>query len=163
MVRATGVLTGVDPNAMLPALELIVETMAVRLRANVVDEPEELAVNVALCADPTAETLAVNAALVAPAGTVTWAGTTTFALLLERLTAVPVVGAAAVSLTVHESFTNPATEALVHDRELTPVAPNMAAEPPAVKTKRIAKERLKDLDRREILSVIEIGPDWQLS
>lgn len=119
-----GVFTAVEPNAMLVALTPIVETTPVRFMANAADVAAEVAFRVALCVFPTADTFAVNPALVPPDGTVTLAGTTTFALLLVRPTANPVLDAAALSLTVHATFTNPETVALPHETELTPaVAP----------------------------------------
>jgi hypothetical protein len=63
--------------------------------------------------------LAVKPALVAPAGTVTVAGTVTAALLLDRPTLSPPAGAAAFRFTVHASFANPDTDALLHASELT--------------------------------------------
>lgn len=47
--------------------------------------------------------LAEKLAVVAPAATVTEAGTVTAALLLDRLTTVPPLGAAGLTVTVHES------------------------------------------------------------
>jgi hypothetical protein len=48
----------------------------------------------------TEEVVAVKVALVAPAATVTLAGTCTAALLLDRLTAAPPLGAAPLKVTV---------------------------------------------------------------
>jgi hypothetical protein len=76
------------------------------------------AVRVAVWAVVTAETVAVNPALVAPAGTVTDAGTVTALLLLERLTASPPVPAAAESVTVHASVPEPVMDPWLQDREL---------------------------------------------
>jgi hypothetical protein len=81
--------------------------------------PAALALKVAFCVDPTADALAVKPALVAPAATVTAAGTVTAVLLLDRLTLSPPVGAAAFSFTVHASFAKPDTDALLHESELT--------------------------------------------
>ena len=61
----------------------------------------------------TAETVALKVAVVAPAGTVTDAGTVTATLLLARLTASPPVGAAAFTVTVQASVPAPAMELLV--------------------------------------------------
>jgi hypothetical protein len=58
----------------------------------------------------TADTVAVNGALVAPEATVTEAGTPIALLLLLRLTASPVLGAAAVNLTVQLSVPGPLIE-----------------------------------------------------
>ena len=82
------------------------------------DTPAELAVKVTLCADPTAETAAVNAALLAPAATVTAAGTATEELLLAKLTLNPVVGAGALNRTVHTSFPIPVIDPVLHESEL---------------------------------------------
>ena len=60
----------------------------------------------------TAETVAVNPAVVEPAGTVIDAGTVTALLLLDRLTASPPVLAAADSVTVQASLPEPVKEAL---------------------------------------------------
>jgi len=67
-----------------------------------------VAVTVAVWAEITAETVAVKLAEVAPAATVTLAGTDTAELLLASATASPPVGAAAVSVTVQLSL--PAVE-----------------------------------------------------
>jgi len=81
--------------------------------------PAELALTVTFCVDPTADALAVKPALVAPAGTITVAGTASAELLLDRLTLSPPAGAVAFSFTVHASFANPDTDALLHESELT--------------------------------------------
>lgn len=81
--------------------------------------PAELALTVTYCVDPTADALAVKPALVAPAGTITVAGTASAELLLDRLTLSPPAGAVAFSFTVHASFANPDTDALLHESELT--------------------------------------------
>ena len=60
-----------------------------------------------VCAVVTDPTVAVKAALVALAGTVTEAGTVTATLLLDRLTAKPPAGAAAVNVTVQASVPDP--------------------------------------------------------
>jgi len=69
--------------------------------------PPALAVNVAACADGTAEASAVKSALLAPAATVTEAGTTTALSLLVRLTARPPLAAAAFRVTVQSSACDP--------------------------------------------------------
>jgi hypothetical protein len=72
--------------------------------------PPADAVRVAFWAVVTAVTVAVNPALVAPAGTVTELGTVTAELLLDRLTASPPVPAAAERLTVQLSLPAPVNE-----------------------------------------------------
>lgn len=73
---------------------------------------------VTLCVVPTAVTAAAKDALEAPDGTTTVAGTTTLVLLLARLTVKPVLGAAALSATVHASLVNPLTDAAEQENEL---------------------------------------------
>jgi hypothetical protein len=72
-----------------------------------------LAVIVTACAVATEDTVAVNPALVASAGTVTVLGTVTAALLLDRFTLSPPLGAAAVNVTVHASVPDPVMAPLV--------------------------------------------------
>jgi hypothetical protein len=64
-----------------------VGTAAVNCRAKLLETVPDVAVSVTACAVPTDNTVAVNPALVALAGTVTVEGTETAALLLDRLTA----------------------------------------------------------------------------
>lgn len=64
----------------------------------------------------TAETVAVKVALVAPAATVTLAGTVADALLLASVTAMPLVGAAAVRVSVQLSVPSPVNDALLQER-----------------------------------------------
>jgi len=66
----------------------------------------------------TAETVAVNWALLDPAATVTLAGTLTLALPLDKVTANPPVEAASFSVTVQEEVPGAFTLAGVQDRVL---------------------------------------------
>ena len=103
--------------------------VALTLNRVVPDEPSEIAkvfdtlpavaVSVTVAAVLTAETVAVKVALVAPAATVTEAGTVTFELLLARLTANPPVAAAAFNVTVQLSVPAPVNEPLV---QVSPVS-----------------------------------------
>jgi hypothetical protein len=70
----------------------------------------------------TAVVVAVNAADVAVAGTVTDTGTVTAALLSDRLMSTPPAGAAPESVTVHALETPPRTVAGAHttDESVTP-------------------------------------------
>jgi len=77
----------------------------------------------------TCDTLAVNAALVALAGTVTDEGTETATLLLDRLTTVPPLGATPLRDTVHASVPDPVTDALLHDSALNVETVLLAASP----------------------------------
>ena len=76
-----------------------------------------LAVTTAVWSVTTDPTVAVKTAVVAPAGTVTLAGTVALALLLESDTAKPPVGAAALDVTVQEedpgAFTVPGEQLTV--------------------------------------------------
>ena len=79
--------------------------------------PPALADNVAVCAVVTVVAEAVNLALVAPAVTVTVAGTETAELLLDRLTVSPPLGAAALNATVQVSLPAPVIVPLVQFNE----------------------------------------------
>ena len=103
---------------MLVALTLSVATAALNSRAKLLEELPKLAFKVTVCAVPTGDTVAMNPALVASAGTVTFAGTTTAALLLDRLTLSPPLAAAELSLTVQSSVPDPVLELLSQERSL---------------------------------------------
>ena len=100
------------PKDRLDELTLSVGTAAPSCRAKVSATLPALAVRVAVCAVLTEETVAVKAAVVAPAATVTVAGKVTDELLLARLTAKPPVGAAAFRVTVQLSVPAPVIEPL---------------------------------------------------
>ncbi len=103
-----------------------------KLRANVSFVPFSLDVSVAVCADVTADTVAVNPAVVALAATVTDVGTLTAALLLARPTAMPPLGATAAKVTVQASVPLPVTEVLAQESPLSAGAPQLrchSAEP----------------------------------
>jgi hypothetical protein len=91
------------PKARLEVLTLNVGTEAPSCRAKVFATLPALAVRVTVSAMLTEETVAVKLALVAPAATVTEAGTVTALLLLARLTANPPLAAAVFSVTVQLS------------------------------------------------------------
>ena len=87
-------------------------THAPSCRAKVFETLPALAVSVTVAAVLTAVTVAEKLAVVAPAATVTEAGTVTAELLLARLTANPPVAAAAFSVTVQVSVPAPVIEPL---------------------------------------------------
>ncbi len=111
------------PAAVMELLaQLIADSFAVgagaaSCRAKVFVTPLALAVNVAVCVVLTAETVAEKPAVVAPAATVTAAGTVTAELLLARLTLKPPLGAAALSATVQESVPAPVIDPLAQLNE----------------------------------------------
>ena len=74
----------------------------IRLTLVVRDTPPATAVTVAVCPTVTSAPVAVKAAVVCPAITVTLAGTLRLALLLDKLTPNPPAGAAAVRVTLQE-------------------------------------------------------------
>ena len=121
-VNVTGsvdaVFTVTLPNAKLPGLMVNVGTAAFSCSAKVLETPPALAVRVTDCAVVTDDTVAVNPALVALAGTTTVAGTATEALLLVRPTLTPPLPAAELSVTVHVSLPAPVIDALVQDSPL---------------------------------------------
>lgn len=73
---------------------------------------------VAVCEVVTADTVAENVALVAFAGTVIEAGTLTAALLLDRVTANPALGAAVVKFTATATDPEPVMDEPAQDNEL---------------------------------------------
>jgi hypothetical protein len=107
-----GVFISTSPKAMLEALTVSVGVPVPSCKAKVSATLPALAVRVAVCAVLTDETVAANLALLAPAATVTEAGTVTALLLLERLTLNPPLGAAALNATVQESVPAPAIDPL---------------------------------------------------
>ncbi len=112
-VCVVAVFTFTLPKDKLDELTLSVGTEAPNCKAKVLATLLALAVRVAVWEVVTEETVAVKAAVVAPAATVTVAGTATDELLLARLTVNPPVGAAAFSVTVQLSVPAPVIEPLV--------------------------------------------------
>ena len=86
------------------------------LRLNDFELEFSVAVNVAVCAVVTADTVAVKLALFEPAATVTEVGIATAVLLLARLTTIPPLGAVPFRLTVHASEPAPIIEVLAQLR-----------------------------------------------
>ncbi len=113
-VRVTDCVVGVFkstlPNVTLVVLMVSAGLAESRLIVHVSTMLPAEALTMAVCAVLTADTVAVNPALVAPAGTLTDAGTLTALLLLLRLTVSPLYGAAPVSTTVHASVPAPVNE-----------------------------------------------------
>jgi hypothetical protein len=106
----TAEFTGTVPKSSVLALIPKTGIAAPSSRANVSATPPMLAVNVAACTVVTGKTLAVKVALLAPAGTVTDAGTVTALSLLARFTSRPPLAAVAFSVTVHVSLDAPVTD-----------------------------------------------------
>jgi hypothetical protein len=118
-----GVLILTSPKVRLFVLRLRLTVCAFSCSVNTFAMPPALAVNVAVEVDVTAATVALNPAVVAPAGTVTVAGTVTDELLLARLTISPPACATALSVTVQGSVPAPVIVPLPQARELsTPAA-----------------------------------------
>jgi hypothetical protein len=113
-VCVAGVLTATLPNATVAVLRLSVGVATFTWRLTFCDTPPAVAVNVTDWEVDTAATFALNVALVAPAATVTEPGTVTTVLLLLKLTAVPPLAAAVLSVTVQESVAGPTIELLAH-------------------------------------------------
>jgi hypothetical protein len=114
-----GVLTATLPNARLVALMLSAWASPFNVRAKFLETLAALAVSVATCEVALHDAVAVNPALVAPAGTVTVAGSATDELLLARLTLSPPLGAAELRLTVQASCAHPNSDALVQESPLS--------------------------------------------
>ena len=121
-VNVTGsvdaVFTVTLPNARLVGLTVNVGIAAFSCKAKLLETLPALAVRVTACAVVTEDTVAVNPALLALAGTTTVAGTVTAALLLVKPTLKPPLPAAAVSVTVHASLPAPVIDALLQDNAL---------------------------------------------
>jgi len=105
------------PNERLLTLTLSVGTAAFNCSAKVFDTLPAVEVNVVAWAVPTDDIVAVNPAVVAPAGTVSVAGTATATLLLATLMTKPPLGARALSVAVHTSVPDPVNEEFVQERE----------------------------------------------
>jgi hypothetical protein len=113
-VCVAGVFRFTLPNDTVVELSVNPGVPEERLMAYVFVTPPACAVSVAVCAVVTDDTVAANAALLAPAGISTEAGTTTAVLLLLNPTVVPPVGAAPLSDTVHASVPAPLIEPFAH-------------------------------------------------
>jgi hypothetical protein len=112
------VFTVTFPKATLAVLMFKAATFATELFnciAKVLETPPTLAVKVTACAVATADTVVVNPALVAFAGTVTVAGTVTAALPLVKPTLKPPLPAAVLSVTVQASVPAPVKDALMQE------------------------------------------------
>jgi hypothetical protein len=118
-VCVVGLLTTTLPNEILVAFRLSPGVPAFSCSESPFDVLPVVADSVTDCALLTEATFAVNAALVAVAGTVTEPGTVTALLLLARETLRPPVGAEPDSVTVHASAKDPVIEVLPQDIPLT--------------------------------------------
>lgn len=96
----------------------MVQVAPLTTNPKVFEEVPKLADRVAVNPLATVNTVAVNVPVVWPAVTVMFAGTVTFALLLERPTVVPPVNAAELNVTVQVDDPGDATGEL-HDNPLT--------------------------------------------
>lgn len=117
------VFTATLPNDTLEALTVKVGTAAFNWTAKLSVALPAVAVRVTDAAVLTEDTVAVKLALVAPAATVTVAGTVITLLLLERLTVTPPLGAAAFRVTVQLSVPDPVNDPLVQLSPLSTATP----------------------------------------
>jgi hypothetical protein len=118
-VCVVGVFTFTLPKPMLPALTPRVALPLPNSSAKICDTPLALAVRVTVCEVLTEETVAMKLAAVAPAATVTVAGTVTAESLLVRLTIKPPLPAAALRVTVQLSVPAPVIDPFVQLSELS--------------------------------------------
>jgi hypothetical protein len=130
--RVADVFTVILPNARLAALMFSVGTAAFNCRVKLFVMPPALAVKAADWAVLTDDTVAVKPTLVAFAGTVTVAGTTTAESLLNKLTLNPPLGAAALNVTVQASVPDPVIDPLLQEIPLN-AATAVAATPVPLK------------------------------
>ena len=107
-----GEFTATFPKVRFAVLRLSAGTEAPNCNPKVCATPPALAVKVADCTEVTGETLALNVAVLVPAGTVTVAGTATAPLLLARLTPNPLLSAAAFKVTEQLSRLAPVIDPL---------------------------------------------------
>jgi hypothetical protein len=114
-----GVFTVTLPNATLAELMVNVGTAAFSCKAKLLETLPALAVRATAWADATDNTLAMNPAMLAFAGTINMAGTVTATLLLARLTAWPPLPAGVISVTVQGSLPDPVMNALLQANALT--------------------------------------------
>jgi hypothetical protein len=121
MGKVAGTFNNTLPNARLVWLTVNTGKTAFNCTVKVAVVVPTVAVSVAASAEGTAETVAVNPAVVAPAGTVTTAGTATAMLLLERITSSSAL-AGSVRVTVQESIPAPVKDALLQDSVLNVAA-----------------------------------------
>jgi len=131
-----GICVTTSPKSMLAVLRLSKADAELSCSVKLWAAPPALAVSVAACAEFTGDTFAVKFALLAPAATVTEAGTFTNALLLERATTNPPLAAAAFSVAVQLSVPDPVNERLVQVSPLNtgtpvPFTPMTVDLPPA--------------------------------
>jgi hypothetical protein len=116
MVCDVEVFTGTLPKLRFDVLTASVGTAAFNCRAKVCVTAPADAESVTVCAVDTAEAVAEKLAPVAPAATVTVASTVTPVLLLERLTLIPPVAAAAFNVTVQATVPAPVMDEFAQDR-----------------------------------------------
>ena len=118
-----GVFTFTSPKPTLAELTLRVEVAAFSCTAKFIEPPASVAVRVAVCEVLTDATAAVNVPMVAPAETVTEAGTVTELLLLARVTTTPPVGAAELSVAVQASLPDPVNVEVAQESALRVTVP----------------------------------------
>lgn len=118
-VCVVALLITMGPNEMLVAFRLKAGVAAFSCKDADCDVLPDAAVNVMVCALVTAETFAVNDALVAVAGTVMDTGTVTALPLLVMETLTPPVGAEPDRLTVQLSARDPVIDVLLQASALT--------------------------------------------
>jgi hypothetical protein len=102
-----GVFNATLPKATLDGLILSAEIAAFNCKRKLSVTPPAFASRVAVLFSEVDDTFAVNAALLALAGTLMEAGTVTAPLVLDRLTLSPPAGAAWLSVTRQESVPEP--------------------------------------------------------
>jgi len=117
-VCVSALLTATSPKLILLALRFRVDIEEPSSSVIAFEAPPALAVNVADWAEVTGEAFAVKFVLLAPAGTITEAGTLTRGLLLARPTTNPPLRAVAFNVTVQLSATEPVIDELA---QVTPV------------------------------------------
>ena len=128
-VCVAGVLITTSPKPTVAEFTVSVGPPAPSCRVKVLVALLMLAIRVTVTELLTDETVAVNPAVVDPAGTVTDAGRVTALLLQDRPTANPPVGAAVLNVTVQLSVPAPVIDPLVHVSALSVAAAAFSCSP----------------------------------
>ena len=122
-LSVAGIFVTTSPKLMLGVLTLRMPDAALRFRVKTSETPPALAIRIAASVELTGDTFAVKFAVLAPAATVTEAGTFTSELLLDRPIVNPPLAAGVFTVTVQLSVPDPVSELLVQLSAVSPGTP----------------------------------------
>jgi hypothetical protein len=118
-----GVFTTTLPNDRVDVLMPNVALAVFNCTEKDFELPFTLAVRVAVWAVPTDDAVTVKLAVIAPAATLTAAGSVTAVFVLDRLTICPPLGAGAFRITLQASVPDPVIDPLLQETALRTVIP----------------------------------------